>query len=202
MSGALRFSTLLAPPRRRHARVPLRHREEAAVFERNKVDNVPETSAIPVEIAYSDGSAAKGKLLVPLSRSVADVLNGPGGFVEFEPYGGEKALIAKAQVASVKIVGVPKVPNLKARLADADGFDPHRILGVPAGAGKEEVRAAYIMLAKAYHPDRYATAELPEEVRDYLAAMARRINAAHAALDVPERKRAMRAEPIFTSPGR
>jgi curved DNA-binding protein CbpA len=61
---------------------------------------------------------------------------------------------------------------------------------------------AYFALAKAYHPDRYATAELPAEVRDYLAAMARRINAAHAALDVPQKRQALRQEPIFTSPGR
>jgi hypothetical protein len=32
--------------------------------------------------------------------------------------------------------------------------------------------------------------------------MARRINAAHAALDVPERKKAARAEPVFTTPPR
>jgi len=172
------------------------------MFERNKIDNVPETSAVPVEIALTDGTIAKGKVLVAMGRSVADALNGTGSFVEFEPYGGEKSFVAKAQLASVKLVGVPKAPNLKARLADPDGFDPHRVLGVPAGASREDMRAAYFALAKAYHPDRYATAELPEEVRDYLAAMARRINAAHAALDVPERKRAARPEPVFTSPGR
>jgi hypothetical protein len=172
------------------------------MFERNRVDNVPDTSAVPVEIVLTDGGVAKGKMLVPMGRSVADALNGSGGFLEFEPYGGERSFLAKAQLASVKLVGVPKAPNLKARLADPDGFDPYRVLGLAAGASREEVRAAYFVLAKAYHPDRYATAELPEEVRDYLAAMARRINAAHAALDVPERKRAARAEPVFTSPGR
>ena len=44
--------------------------------------------------------------------------------------------------------------------------------------------------------------ELPDEVRDYLAAMARRINAAHAALEVTRQKQAARAEPIFTTPAR
>jgi hypothetical protein len=170
------------------------------MFERNRVDNVPETSAVPVEVAFADGAGAKGKLLVPMGRSVADALNGAGGFIEFEPYGGEKSFIAKAQLVSVRLVGVPRAPNLEARLMDLDGFDPHRILGVPAEASREEMRAAYFALAKAYHPDRYATAELPVEVRDYLAAMARRINAAHAALEVPQKKQAARAEPVFTSP--
>ena len=172
------------------------------MFERNRVDNVPETNSIPVEVAFADGAVAKGKLLVPLGKSVADALNGTGSFVEFEPYGGERTYVAKAQLASVKLVGVPRLPNLEARLVDHDDFDPHRILGLSAAACREEVRTAYFTLAKAYHPDRYATAELPTEVRDYLAAMARRINAAHAALEVPQKRQAARAEPIFTSAGR
>ena len=172
------------------------------MFERNKVDNGPEMSAVPVEAALADGSVVEGKLLVPMGKCVADALNGAAAFVEFEPYGGERSFLAKAQLASVKLIGVPKVPNLGARLADADGFDPHGVLGVAVGASREEVRQAYFALAKAYHPDRYAAAELPAEVRDYLAAMARRINAAHAALDVPQKRQALRQEPIFTSPGR
>jgi DnaJ domain len=172
------------------------------MFERGRVDNAQERSAVPVEIALADGTAAKGKMLVPVGKTVADALNGTGSFIEFEPYGGDKSYLAKAQLASVKPVGVPKAPNLEARLVDLDGFDAHRILGLQAGAGREDVRAAYFALAKAYHPDRYATAELPAEVRAYLAAMARRINAAHAALEAPQKKQAARAEPVFTSPGR
>jgi hypothetical protein len=172
------------------------------MFERGRVDNLAEQSAVPVEIAFADGTAAKGKMLVPAGKSVADALNGTGSFVEFEPYGGDKSYLAKAQLASVRLVGVPKAPNLQARLIDVDGFDPHRILGLSVGAGREEVRAAYFALAKAYHPDRYATAELPAEVRAYLGAMARRINAAHAALEAPQKRQAARAEPVFTSPGR
>ena len=56
-----------------------------------------------------------------------------------------------------------------------------------------EIREAYFALAKVYHPDRYATAELPTEVIEYLFAMARRINAAHAALNVEQKKQARQA---------
>ena len=172
------------------------------MFERNKIDNVPESAAIPVEILFADGTIAKGKLFTPIGKTVADTLNGGGSFIEFEPYGGEKSFVAKSQLASVKPVGVPKVPNLNARLRDVDSFDPYAVLRLNEGASRDELRQSYFALAKAYHPDRYATAELPEEVREYLAAMARRINAAHAALEVPERKKAARAEPIFTTPPR
>jgi hypothetical protein len=175
---------------------------KADMFERNKIDNIPETSAVPIEVLLTDGTVTKGKLLIPVGRTVADALNGPGSFIEFEPYGGERSFLAKTQLASVKLIGVPKLPNLKARVTDIDGFDPFAVLGLPAKAARDEVRAAYFTLAKVYHPDRYATAELPEEVRDYLAAMARRINTAHAALEVSEKRKAVRVEPVFTSPAR
>lgn len=169
------------------------------MFERGRVDKVADLTAMPVEAAFADGTVVRGKLLIPTSKSMADVLNGGGAFLEFEPYGGERSYIAKAQIASIKMLGVPRLPNLNARLRDYDGFDPFAVLGVKPGATREEIRHAYFALAKAYHPDRYATAELPSEVIEYLFAMARRINAAHAALDAQQKKQAARAEPVFTS---
>jgi hypothetical protein len=169
------------------------------MFERGRTDNLVELTAMPVEAVFADGTVTRGKLLLPASKGIADVLNGPGAFLEFEPYGGERTYIAKAQIASIKMLGVPKLPNLNARLRDYDGFDPFAVLGVKPGATREEIRAAYFALAKSYHPDRYATAELPAEVIEYLFAMARRINAAHAALDTQQKRQAARAEPVFTS---
>jgi hypothetical protein len=172
------------------------------MFDRSKGDYVPEPNAIAVEVALADGTTDRGKVLVPMGKSLADVLNGAGGFIEFEPYGGERSFLAKAQLTWIKPAGVPKAPSLSGRAGDHSAFDPYKILGLTAGASREDVRAAYFRLAKTYHPDRYATAELPEEVRDYLATMARRINAAHAALEAPQKKQAAREEPVFTSPGR
>lgn len=171
------------------------------MFERSRVDNVPDLTAMPVEAVFVDGTVVRGKLLVPATKSMGDVLNGSGTFVEFEPYGGERSFIAKAQIASIKMLGVPKVPNLNARLRDFDGFDPFAVLGVAPGATKDEIRQAYVAFAKVYHPDRYAAAELPTEVIEYLFAMARRVNAAHAALNVEQKKQAVRQEPVFTSAG-
>ena len=173
------------------------------MFERSKIENAPDLTAMPVEAVFVDGTIVRGKLLVPTTKTMADVLNGPSVFVEFEPYGGERSYIAKSQVASIKLMGVPRLPNLNARLRDLDGFDPFAVLGVAPGATREEIREAYFALAKSYHPDRYATAELPTEVIEYLFAMARRINAAHAALNTEQKRQAARQEPVFTSaPGR
>ena len=96
--------------------------------------------------------------------------------------------------------------NLGQRLRDLDGFDPWQILGVERGTSWGDTRAAYHRLAKAYHPDRYATAELPDEVISYLSGMARRVNAAYSALEASQAQKRQyagkRQEPIFTTPAR
>ncbi len=172
------------------------------MFERNKIDNV-EHSGVPVELTTLDGEMVKGRLMIAMGRHVFELLNGPGAFLEFEPYGGERTFIAKASIANVKLTNVPRAPNLNQRLRDLDGFDPHAILGVAHAASFDDVKAAWHKLAKIYHPDRYSSAELPPEVQDYLSSMARRVNAAYAALEAPlqatKRAAAARAAPIYTS---
>ena len=176
------------------------------MFERNRVDSTPEQSGVSVEASLDDGRIIKGKVAIPLQKTVYDVLNGPNMFLEFEPFDGERQLIAKATVRAVKLLSVARGPNLAQRLRDADGFDPHTILGLTRSASWEDVKSAYHRLAKSYHPDRYSSAELPAEVRDYLASMARRINAAYAALEAPQlvkkQATAQRTMPIYTSPTR
>ena len=172
------------------------------MFERNRTDSAV-LNGVPVELTTDTGELLTGRLLLAAGRSPADVLNGPGSFIEFEPWGGEAVLVAKATLRTVRLVRVVRPESLKARLAAADGFDPLSILGLAAGASLEEVKTAWHRLSKTYHPDRYASAELPHEVVDYLSAMARRINAAFAALEAPmkasQRTAALRTAPVFTS---
>ena len=93
---------------------------------------------------------------------------------------------------------LPSAPNLNAGRRSTNSVDPFVVLGLPSNAGKEEVRQAYLTMAKIYHPDRYAMAELPREVRDYLSAMARRVNAAYNSIEAARQKQAARQEPVFT----
>jgi curved DNA-binding protein CbpA len=101
---------------------------------------------------------------------------------------------------------VPRPANIAQRLRDLDGFDPYAILGLQRGASFDETRSAYHGLAKTYHPDRYATAELPTEVISYLAGMARRVNAAYAALEASQaqkrRYEGLKQDAVYTSPNR
>lgn len=176
------------------------------MFERVKVDNTQELGAIAVEVTLDDGRALKGRIAIPLSKTVFEILNGPQAFVDFEPYGGERHFLAKSSLRALKLVNPPKHTGLGHRLRDVDGFDPYAILGVSETANWDDVRLAFHTLSKTYHPDRYATAELPSEVRDYLSAMSRRINAAYAALETPHlAKRQVtteRVEPVYSRPAR
>lgn len=173
------------------------------MFERSRVDSRAEPTSVPVEVELIDGSEMKGKLLVPSTQAPLDALNAPGGFLEFVPYAGEPRLISKSTIASIRLVGVPRVSELRTRGED---FDPHLVLGVSVDSTWEEIRASYVQLSKAYHPDLYAQATLPAEVSQYLDTMARRINAAYAALEVGERSakrvRAQVTPAVYTSPAR
>lgn len=172
------------------------------MFERNRTDTV-EQQGVPVEITLADGTVEAGRLLISLGRSLVEVLNGAGGFIEFEPWGGERLYLSKASLRGIKLVQVPKTTSLKSRLDTLDAFDPHGVLGVAAGATLNEIKAAWHRLSMAYHADRYASANLPSEVTDYLSAMSRRINAAYAALEAPallsRKAAAMREPPVYTS---
>jgi len=168
------------------------------MFERGSVNSA---GPVEVEIALQDGQKLNGKVVLPPGRSLPEVLNGPSAFIEFQPADGARMFIAKAALHSLTPTNVPSAPDLWAGPTQGTGFEPYAILGVDKDATREDVRDAYLKLAKLYHPDRYATADLPREVRDYLAVMVRRINAAHDAVASRMQKKAAKLEPVFTKPG-
>ena len=175
------------------------------MFERNRIDNADQ-GTLAVTLTLPDGRQMGGKLAIAAGRSLFEALNSPAQFLDFEAFDGERTFIAKSSVTAITQIKVPRALSLQQRLRDLDGFDPHVILGTATDTPWDEVRRAYHVLAKTYHPDRYSTAELPEEVQTYLAAMARRINAAYAVLELTHTQRkhtaALRQEPIYTSPAR
>jgi hypothetical protein len=152
---------------------------------RGTSDYVPEKSAAQVEIRLADGTVLKGKLKVSIGKGIADLLNNTSAFLDFESHAGERSYIAKAQVAVLRLLDLAKPAPLTQKLNGQDEFEPHRILGIGADAEPGEIRQAYLRMAKGYHPDCFANVELPPEVKEYLAAMVRRINAAYAALETP-----------------
>lgn len=173
------------------------------MFERNKIDNSLQQASVPAEVTLDDGRTLKGKFHIAAARSIYDVLNGETCFLDFETHDGDRAMIAKSTLKAVKIVSVAPAGGIAQRMRQLDAFEPYAILGLERGATWEDVRAAYLKLSKTYHPDRFAGIELPGEVSEYLAQMARRVNAAYGALEVPHqtirRAEIEKAKPIFTS---
>ncbi len=176
------------------------------MFERNRIDNSLQQSSVLAELTLDDGRVLKGNFYISSARSLYEVLNGQMAFLDFETHDGDRGLIAKSTIKAVKIVPQGTKPTLNAQKPPADAFDPHGILGVSRGAEWDDVRAAYLKLSKIYHPDLFEGVALPSEVRDYLAGMSRRINAAYAALEAPQQaaKRAVieKAKPVYVSPQR
>lgn len=174
------------------------------MFERNKPQL--EQGALSVELTLEDGARVSGRLFVPAGRAIFEVLNGATLFLEFEPFDGERQFIAKSSLRTVMLLQVPGVTSLMQKVRDLDGFDPYSILGVAKGTPWDEIRNAYVHLAKQYHPDRFATADLPPEVTNYLEGMSRRVNAAYEALEpilaIEKARETYRAEAIYVSRAR
>jgi hypothetical protein len=147
-------------------------------------DNYQRMNKAPVQVivTLATGAQMRGNLYVPKTRSLHDELNKGEMFIEFEPMDRQKLFLARSSIASVKEHAVPKADQLTRRLVSLDQFDAYEVLGLKKGADAAKVRAAYVQLAKAYHPDRFIRADLPQEVAEYLSAVATRINLAYSEL--------------------
>lgn len=164
------------------------------MFERNRVDNRTET-LIAVEIALASGETVAGRAVLPAGKGVHKLLDGDDGFIYLDGFDGEGSFIPKSDIRGIKVMNRVPTQTVILRIPDARTFEPYRILGIEKGASFKEIRDAYHRLSKLYHPDRYATVELPPEVKAYFDAMARNVNAAFRALEHVARK----SEPIYTS---
>jgi hypothetical protein len=168
------------------------------MFERGKDSRA---GPVDVEIGLGDGRTLSGKLIVPPGRTLPELLNSAAPFVEFESIDGGRMFLAKTALQSVTPSDIPAAPDLWAGPTEGANFDPFKVLGIGADATREHARDAYLRLAKAYHPDKYAGIDLPNEVRQYLAVMVRRINAAHDAVEARLQKKSAKQEPVFTKAG-
>ncbi len=59
-------------------------------------------------------------------------------------------------------------------------LDPHDVLGVPRGASRKEIHAAYQQKILQYHPDKVA--DLGDELKEVAERRTKEINAAYAEL--------------------
>ncbi|MBL8790461.1 MAG: J domain-containing protein [Rhizobiales bacterium] len=133
-----------------------------------------------VHLTLAGGKTMMVSLKLPMSGKLADGLNNAERYLDVLGPEGEQFFLAKDMVHRIAAADPPQAKlNMNRRSSDQMGFNPWAVLGVTREASPDEIRQAWLSLVKMYHPDRYANLELPQEMKDYAAAMLARINVAH-----------------------
>lgn len=143
-----------------------------------------------VSLGLATGKTMVVSLKLPLSGKLNDLLNNADQFLDVLGSDGEQFFLAKSLVQKVVVANPPKAGlNLNRRSSDRSHFNPWTVLGIAKDVSPDRLRAAYIALVKRYHPDRFANMDLPQEMKDYAAAMLARINMAYDQIDVAPESR-------------
>ena len=137
-----------------------------------------------VILTMADGRTLMASVKLAMSGKLADILNNADRYLDVLGPEGEQFFLSKDLVHRVAAANQPKAElNLQRRNSDQTGFNPWAVLGVSREASPDDIKTAYRTLVKMYHPDRFANLDLPQEMKDYAAAMLARINIAHDQLE-------------------
>ncbi len=143
----------------------------------NSQQEVPKGFA--VALSLTSGDAIKGQITAGITGKLTDLINKPDPFIELLRPDGTTVLIAKAVVAQIEAIEVPKTDQLSKRLGKEGIPDPYTVLGVNKSASQLDIQSAYHVLARRYHPDHFSGREIPPEVLQYVSAMFQRITIAY-----------------------
>ncbi len=134
-----------------------------------------------VALTFMDGKTDTVSVRLTLTSKLSDALNNADLFLDVINAADKQYFVAKASIASIELIEVPKAAqlNMQRRSADRERFDPYQVLGIANDAAPDAIRQAYHVMVKAYHPDRFSSLDLPREMKDYAAAMLVRINLAY-----------------------
>jgi DnaJ-domain-containing protein 1 len=136
------------------------------------------------KLTLMDGKSLIASVKLPMSGKLTDALNSAEVFLDIITGDGTQQVINKAVIARAEAADPPLARlNQQRRSSDTSNFNPYAVLGVEKSTTQDDLRAAYLQLVKTYHPDRFASLELPQEMKDYAAAMQARINMAYQQLE-------------------
>ncbi len=159
-----------------------------------------------VKLELVNGAVLLGTIEKARSKTVIELLNDTDAFLAVDCFDGTRHCIGKASIVACELRDLPKAESLASGLGKAEGYQPFGVLGVAQDADRETLRAAYVALARRYHPDRFNGIELPTEIATYVTEMAKRINVAYQdakdLLGMADRKHAASAPAAWTKPAR
>jgi hypothetical protein len=135
------------------------------------------------KLTLTDGKTLVVSVKLPLSGKLTDAFNNTETFIDVISGDGTQQMINKSIIARAEAFEPPRAGlNQQRRSSDKSGFNAFAVLGIEKTATPEDMRSAYVALVKSYHPDRFASLDLPQEMKDYAAAMQARINMAYQQL--------------------
>jgi DnaJ domain len=135
------------------------------------------------KLTLTDGKSEIVSVKLPMSGKLTDAFNSTEIFVDIISGDGTQQVINKSVIARAEAFDPPRAGlNQQRRSSDKSGFNAYAVLGIEKDAAPEQMRSAYMALVKSYHPDRFVSLDLPQEMKDYAAAMQARINMAYQQL--------------------
>jgi hypothetical protein len=127
-------------------------------------------------------------IIHPAHKSLREFINEPSPYIEIVDGAGARFFVQKLELVRIEpdMRGKEQAHASKAKskldLGRFDSEDPSVVLSLAPGAPEEQVRAAYLEIAKRLHPDRLATLDLPKEVAAIAGLLMAKVNVAYRAL--------------------
>ncbi len=135
-----------------------------------------------VDIVLTDGSTMRAVVLVPRGKTLESVFNVETAFIEVETLEYGPTVFCISAVRLVRVAALPKADQLERKAQAAEKLGAYALLKITKTATRLDVIEARQSIKAPYEPDEASMAALPEEIRAYMQAMARRID--QAALEV------------------
>lgn len=135
---------------------------------------------MPVLITMSDGTLINAAVRLTLSNKLTDALSTSDLFLDILTEDGEQQFVSKSAIRLIRASDGPQPTQQEAgsRPFATGPVDPYSTLKLQRDASPEDIKKAYHKMVRLYHPDRMASFDLPEDMKEYARDMLVRVNLA------------------------
>lgn len=135
---------------------------------------------MPVLMTLTDGTEMSVALRLTLSNKLMDALSTSDLFLDILTEDGEQQFISKSAIRFIRGTEGARQTQQEAapRPINPGPLDPYSVLKLQRNASPDDVKKAYHKMVRLYHPDRIASFDLPEDMKEYARDMLVRVNLA------------------------